>query len=74
MRSAGSVRRCCGLGQRSTFGQALTVQDGAGSGIHAAVVRAAGWAVVFEYRAHFGEKYDVVYTVGPSARISDDRV
>ena len=43
-------------------------------GIHSAVVRATGRAVVLESRAHLVSKYEVVYTSGPLARISDDRI
>ena len=49
------------------------VQDGT-LGIHSAVVRATGRAVVLESRAHLVSKYEVVYTSDPPARISDNRI
>jgi hypothetical protein len=40
------------------------------TGIHSAMVRATGRAVVLESRAHLLSKYEVIYTSDPPARIS----
>jgi len=50
------------------------VQVGTGTGIHSAVVRATGRAVVLKSRAYLVSKYEVVYTSDPPARISDDGI
>ena len=49
------------------------VQDGAGTGIHSAVVRATGRSAVFESRAHLVLQDEVVYA-GDCPAISDDRI
>ena len=43
-------------------------------GIHSAMVRAIGRAVVFDSHAHLVSKYEVVYTNDPLVRINDDRI
>jgi protein-L-isoaspartate O-methyltransferase len=46
------------------------VQDGTGTGIHSAVVRATGRVVVLESCAHLVSKCENVYTSNPVTRIS----
>ena len=49
------------------------VRDGTGTGIHSAVVRATGRAVIFDGRTHLA-KYEVVYTNDPPARSNSDKI
>ena len=47
------------------------VQDGTGDGIHSAVDRATGGAVVFESHAHLVSQYKVVYASNSPARMGN---
>lgn len=50
------------------------VDNGTGTGIHSAVLRATDGTVVFDGRAHCVSKHEVIYTSGTLASLNGDRI